>query len=155
MMQVRESVHIAADPSTVWPFVADPTRQRLWNPKVVSVNRQQSGPVVSRERFEMVYCMSGRQRQSQVEVATCEPPRHVVFEHRSSWKGLEQIAQEAYQISESRGGVEVIQTIDLSQIAVPWPWRALIWFISRFGKAVEEPYLERLKRAVEQSHEPV
>jgi uncharacterized protein YndB with AHSA1/START domain len=151
-MQIRESVHIAADPSAVWPFVADPSLQRLWNPKVVSVHREKSGPVHLRERFEMVYRMSGQQRQSQVEVGASAPPHRVVFEHRLSWRGQEQIAQEAYQISEGRGGVEVIQTIDLKQIRMAWPLRALLWFVTRFGKAVEEPYLERLKRAVEQKN---
>ena len=64
--------------------------------------------------------------------------------------GQEQTAQEAYEISSSRVGVEVVQTIDLSGVKIAWPFRALIWFITRFGKSVEQPYLERLKQAVEQ-----
>jgi uncharacterized protein YndB with AHSA1/START domain len=154
-MQIRESIDIAVDARTVWPFVADPALQRLWNPKVVSVNRQASGPVLSRERFEMVYRMSGQQRQSWVEVGTCEPPHRLVFEHRLSWEGHEQITQESYKISECRGGVRVVQTIDLNQVGVAWPIRAFIWFISRFGKTIEEPYLERLKRVAERPNESV
>ena len=151
-MQIRESIRIAADPATVWRFVADPELQRLWNPKVVSVHRRQSGPVLLGERFEMVYRMSGKERQTQVEVQRCEPPHHVTFQHRMASNAQEQIAQEAYEISPNRAGVEVVQTIELSRIQIAWPLRALIWFITRFGKSVEKPYLERLKEAVEQQN---
>src|SRR4051794_24835788 len=78
-MQIRESICIHADASTVWRFVADPELQRLWNPKVVSVQRRQSGPVPLGEQFAMVYRMSGKERPTQVQVERCEPPNRVVF----------------------------------------------------------------------------
>ena len=77
-MQIRESIRIAADAATVWRFVADPELQRLWNPKVVSVQRRQSGPVLLGEEFAMVYRMSGKERPTQVKVQTCEPPHRII-----------------------------------------------------------------------------
>lgn len=149
-MQVRKSVLIEADATSVWPFVADPALQQLWNPKVVSVQRARSGPVFTRERFQMSYFLSGKNRQSQVEVLTFEPPLRVVFRHKMIWRDQEQTAEESYQITECHGCVEVVQTMDLSQLPIPWPARALISVISRFGRSIEEPYLEKLKGVVEQ-----
>jgi len=153
-MQIRESICIHADASTVWRFVADPELQRLRNPKVVSVQRHQSQPVTFGEQFAMDYRMSGKERPTQVQVQKCEPPNRVVFQHRIASNGQEQTAQETYEISTGRDGVEVVQTIDLSGVKIAWPLRALIWFITRFGKSVEQPYLERLKQVVEQRNVP-
>ncbi len=148
-MQLRESIDIAADAGAVWRFVADPVLHGRWNPKVVSVQRTSSGPVLPNERFEMVYRMSGQPRHSWVEVETCDPLCRLVFVHRMNGGLREQVARETYEISPSRGGVRVVQTIDLSQITAPWPWRLLLWFICPFSKS-ESGYLDALKRVVEQ-----
>jgi hypothetical protein len=149
-MQLRESVIIAADASAVWPFLADPVLQADWNPKIVSIAREQSGPVRFGERFEMIYRMSGRERQSRVEITDLQPTQRLTFLHRHTWKSSEQIVQESYEISPTGDGVKVVQTIDLSQTGIPWPFRLLIGFIHRFGWNAQEPYLHRLKRLVEQ-----
>jgi hypothetical protein len=148
-MRLRESVIIAADALTVWPFLADPVLQADWNPKVVSIDRERSGPVQCGERFEMIYRMSGRENQSRVEVTVVEPAKRVVFLHHTTWKSQDQIVEESYEISLHGNGVKVIQAIDLRRAGIPWPFRLLIWSIHRFGWSAEEPYLDRLKRLVE------
>ena len=156
-MRLRQSTFISADASAVWPLVADPVLQADWNPKVVSVGRERSGPVRAGERFEMIYRMSGRENESRVEVAVAQPPFRVVFVHRVAGKAGEQVVEESYEISpRASGGVEVVQTIDLTAAGIPWPIRLLIWFINRFGSSRrgEEPYLDRLKRLAEQEPAP-
>ena len=133
----------------MWPFLADPVLQAGWNPKVVSVGRERSGPVRRGERFEMVYRMSGREKQSRVEVTAARPPRRVVFLHRTAWRSAEQVVEESYEIAPHRHGVKVVQTIDLARAGIPWPFRPLIWCLHRFGQRDEEAYLDRLKCLVE------
>ena len=139
---------IPADAYAVWPFVADPALQKEWNPKIVTVKREAYGPASMGEHFETIYRMSGKEGTTQVLVKTCEPPRHIVFEHRMPWQGREQIFLEEYHIAESPTGVRVTQVLDLSQARIPWFFRGVIWIISRFGKPADEPTLEALKRAV-------
>jgi catechol 2,3-dioxygenase-like lactoylglutathione lyase family enzyme len=47
-------------------------------------------------------------------------------------------------------GMKVVKTIDLTRAGIPWPFRLLMWFINRFGRNAEGPYLDRSKRLVEQ-----
>ena len=148
-MRFRQSAHIAADASAVWPYLADPLLQAEWNPKVVSIDRERSGPVRFGERFEMIYRMSGRENQSRVEVTVARPSERVAFLHRVAWKSAEQIVEESYEILSRGNGVKVVQTIDLTRAGIPWPFRLLMWFINRFGWNSEPPYLDRLKRLVE------
>ncbi len=149
-MRLRESIIISADASAVWPFLADPVLQADWNPKVISVDRKRSGPVRYGERFKMIYRMSGGENESRVEVTAVRPSQKVVFVHHTTQKLVEQIVEEWYEISPHRIGVKVVQTIHLTRAGIPWPFRLLIWFISRFGWNAEEPYLDRLKRLIEQ-----
>jgi hypothetical protein len=149
-MRLRHSTIISADASAVWPFLADPVMQADWNPKVVSIGRERSGPVRFGERFEMIYRMSGRDSPSRVEVTVAQPSQRVVFLHRVAWKSAEHIVEESYEISPRGSGVKVVQTIDLTRAGIPWPFRLLMWFINRFGRGTEERYLDRLKRLVEQ-----
>ena len=72
-MQLRESTVILADAASVWPFLADPVLQADWNPKLVSIERERSGPVRFGERFEVIYRMSGRENHSRVEVTVARP----------------------------------------------------------------------------------
>ena len=123
-MRLRESAIIAADAPTVWPFLADPVLQADWNPKVISIDRERSGPVQCGERFEMIYRMSGRENQTRVEVTVVQPAQQVVFRHHTTWKSQDQLVEESYEISSHGNGVKVVQTIDLRQAGIPWPFRS-------------------------------
>jgi hypothetical protein len=85
-----------------------------------------------------------------VEVVECDPPRRLTLEHRSMWKGREQIVTESCEISDIPYGVKVTTTIDMSRALPVWA-RALIWFINTFGKPVGEPGLHKLRTRAEGS----
>ena len=148
-MRLQESTIISANVATVWPHIADPVAQAAWNPKVISVDREKSGPAHFGERFEMIYRMSGRDNRSQVEVRECQPSQRIVFLHRIEQQSRLRIVEEAYDIEPHGDGVKVVQTIDLTRAGIPWLFRPLIWITQRFGHSTEEPYLERLKDLIE------
>jgi len=148
-MHLKDSITIDASPEAVWPFLADPVMQSLWNPKVVAIDRTTEGPVRMGERFEMIYRMSGRDRQSQVTVIECDPPRCVVFEHRMTDDAVQRMTRESYRLNPKGDTVRVVQAVDLGGLGINRLVQCLIWFIHRFGRSVGEPYLATLKRRVE------
>lgn len=97
----------------------------------------------------MIYRMSSRENHSRVEVPVLQPSQQVTFLHHLTWKSAEQIVEESYEITPRGNGVKVVQKIDLTRAAIPWPFRILIWMINRFGWNAQEPYLGRLKQLVE------
>src|SRR4051812_31941713 len=132
-MKLRDSIVVAAKVEKVWPLVADPLLQAQWNSKIVSIDRRLTGAARFGERFEMIYRMSGRDRESKVEVTALEPSQRIVFRHQMTWKSRQQFVEEQYQLEPCNPGVRVTQIIDLRRAGIPWPFRVLIWCIARFG----------------------
>jgi uncharacterized protein YndB with AHSA1/START domain len=150
-MRTSEHVIIAATAQDVWPCLADPQWHAEWNPKVVTVERSDSGVVRRGERFRMAYRLTRAGKLHDVEVTEFDPPRRITFLHRISSKGMQQRAAESYEIIPCDGGVEVRMEIDMTLNGVGWGWRALIWFINRFGKPTGESPLLKLKQLIEPS----
>ena len=148
-MRLRETVEIVAAPREVWPFIVDPVLQAGWNPKVISVDRATDGPVALGERFQMIYRMSSKDQLSNVEVIELVPDERLTMRHTVSAHGAEHTVTEAYDLRASGDSTRLTQTLDLSQTGLPWPIRLLIGFITRFGKPVNTPYLDRLKAMIE------
>jgi|GEM_PF-3235137 len=149
-MKLVDSTDINADAQLVWPFVADPVFMSMWNPKIVAVQREADEPVRQGERFSVTYQMSGRESPSNVEVIACEPFQRVVYRHTITQQSKEQVVEECYEISPRGNGVRVKQVMDISHSGIPLVFRILIWFIMRFGRSVGQPYMEKLKEAVEE-----
>lgn len=147
-MKLRESVVIAAAAEDVWPWVADPVLQAGWNPKIVEVNRDAKGLACLGEKFSVVYRMRGRETKSLVEVTRCQPPLSIAFQHSQDDR---HVVEELYTIEPCAKGSRLLQTIDLSRAAVPWPFRVIMWLINRLGRPQGQPYLDRLRELVEQS----
>ena len=148
-MRLRESATIAAPADAIWSLIADPVRQADWNPKVISVDRRTSGPCLFGERFDMIYRMRGRDHLTRVEVTACQPPQHITFLHRPAAPAETWSAEISYDLTPHAHHTIIAQTIDLTHAAIPWPLRVLIPVIHRFGQAIGEPYLHRLKRLAE------
>lgn len=148
-MKLRVHTTIRASASEVWPYLVDPVLQAAWNPKVVSVDRPADGPVQAGERFLMIYRMSGKEKLSRVEVTGLVPNQSLVFEHHMDEDGKARTAIEAYTLTPTPNGVKLTQSIDLSRMNIPLPIRVLVWLITRLGKPVERPYLDRLKQMIE------
>jgi hypothetical protein len=150
-MPVRQSIVIAAGADAVWTFVADPLMQSKWNLKIVSVDRRISGPARFGERFGVIYRMSGRPTVSQVEVTACQPPLHIVFQHKLVRDNGQGIVDEAYTLKPSGHGFLEIQTNDLTRTGISWIIRGIIGLVGRLGRSVGPSYFHQLKALVERS----
>ncbi|NOY43716.1 MAG: hypothetical protein GXP26_18005 [Planctomycetes bacterium] len=151
MATLNESIKVSASLDEIWPFVADPIGQATWNGKVSDVRRESNQPVRLGEWFGVTYRMSGKGRDSEVEVIACDPPREVHFRHHFQWKSRNLQVDERYNLRQQGDQVEVTQRIDLSRAGIPWFFRLLIWLIGRFGKWSEQSSMEKLKEVVEDS----
>ena len=153
-VKITSTTDIDAAPEAVWPYVANPVLMSLWNEKIVAVDRPNDVNVQPGETFAMVYRMSGRDNESDVEVTACDEPRALTYRHTITYKGEQRYVDEHYELTPRDGGVRVSQSIDMSQMGVPLWLRALLWFISTFGKPRGPEPLDDLKRVVENPPPP-
>ena len=149
MTTVRSRIEIDAPPDRVWVFVADPVLESAWNPKMVGISREPEGRVGEGERFELEYVMSGRGSRCEAEVLEARAPEKLVYRYHLLGEKRPLAARVTYTLDDRRGATRLVQTIDLSEMGIPWPLRALIWLITRIGKETGVPYLQELKRQVE------
>jgi uncharacterized protein YndB with AHSA1/START domain len=150
-LRIHESIIIAADADAVWPLIADPVRQADWNGRIVSVDRNRSGPAGQGDRFDMIFRMSGRDRKCRVDVIECDRPNRIAFRYSMTFKDIERIMEVSFDITSQPGGVRVDQ-IDQFTKGIPWLARVVMWLVNRFGWQAEEPHLGRLKKLAEHSH---
>ena len=148
-MKLKESVRIAAPPSAVWPHVADPLLQSEWNPRLIAIDRHNEGPVRAGESFRMIFRMSGRDRESRVEVSEAFFPERLQLIHRISDQGRERVVTESYALIPAEGGTRVEQLLDFQRAGIPAPLRILLQLIHRFGRHTETPFLENLRSRLE------
>ena len=148
-MPLCDQIVISAPPDAVWPRIADPVLMAEWNPKLVAIDRDADGPVRLGEHYSALYRMSGRDRESTVEVIACEPPRRLVLRHTFTTNGRTRVAVESYELIPQDDGSRLEQSVDLSQAGIPAPFRLVFGLIHRFGRSAEEPYLERLRALAE------
>lgn len=149
-MLLKQQTTIHAEPHAVWGYLCDPVLQALWNPKVVSIDRDADGPVYEGERFEMMYRMSSQEQLSRVRVAVFRPDEQLVFEHTTEIGQNTLVVTEAYDLKDVSSGTHLRQTIDMPTTGIPWPFRIVIWLVTRLGKDVQEPTLDTLKRIIEE-----
>ena len=148
-MKLRDVIDIDAPPEEIWPFLADPPRMVAWHEKLLSVKRSAEGLVRLGDRFDATYTMSGRQRQTSVEVIRCQPPVALTLRHRLVEAGPERFVDESYDLIPQGNATRLEQIVDFGHAGLPLWARALMWFISRFGAPAEESLLMPLKRTVE------
>lgn len=122
-----------------------------WNPKIVSVPDNVGVISSVGQRFEMTFSMSGKTRKSLAEVRTFEPFTHLVIRHHFTETLHPTSCDEEYELVAVEGGTRIRQRITFGKGTIPWFWRAVIWFITRFGRPVGETYLEALRTLVENS----
>jgi uncharacterized protein YndB with AHSA1/START domain len=158
-MKVHESIDIAARPEQVWAQLVDPQRMADWHAKLEDVHRHSSGPLYAGERFGATYIMSKKKRKQQnceTEALRCEPWTTLVLRHRAAEMKPGHHVDETFQLSPRADGAEtrVEHAVDFSRAGMPRWVRALMWFITRFGKPQGEGILDPLKRACEAQQPP-
>lgn len=149
MSTIRSKITIGAPPERVWPFVADPILESSWNPKMVAIDRDLEGPVRLGERFEIEYVMSGKSSRCEADVIESDAPSRLVYRYHLLGENKPVSVLMTYDLRRGGGTTRLVQTIDMSEMGIPLPVRALIWFVTRFGRSVGAEYLETLRAEVE------
>lgn len=148
-MRIRESTTIHATAAEVWPYIADPEWMAQWNPKIIEIEREWTGPVVLGEHYRITYRLKNRTETPDAEVIVCNSPHELTIRMQLDDRGIRREATETYVLEENEGQTKVVQTIDLSRTRIPFIFRMLIKLIYTFGKPQGKPYLQALKELVE------
>jgi len=148
-MTLRDRVQIKSPPETVWPFVEDPERMKLWNPKIQTVTPISWGDRDIGFRYRITYVMGKKENDFLAEIVEYRKPEKLVIrltEGRLPWGGY---VSEAYELSRTKDGTLLEQSIEIPNSGINIFLRWLIAFIVRFGSPTGKKYLERLKELAE------
>lgn len=149
-MRLRERVTIRASCEEVWRWIADPDQIARWNPKLVAIDRGGGGPLRLGERFDAVYRMKGRDRETSCEVVEVREPDLLIIRNRPMPdRPAGAYVDECYRLRPARQGTRLVQEIDFTHSGVPWFFQLLMWLIHSTGEAVGKRYLVTLKELVE------
>lgn len=151
LSRVRERVKIAAPPSHVWTWIAEPERMMLWNDKLVSHSRSSHGELRVGETYWATLEMAGKTKQFEVTVEEVVPGRRIVLRHREPDVKERREVRETLELSSSGSGTSVVRIIDLRRSGIPLFWRIVIALIQWGGKPKGKPILEALRERVEES----
>ena len=150
-MKLRESILIPSPLERIWATIVDPATWPAWNPKIQSVRRSNYGPVVVGEQFHAVFKLGQMETPSEIEVVASEPPARLALRQHYESGRRSRSVEIVFQLEPTERGVRLTQTVDLAGAGIPWPIRLLIWWITRFGRAVGPSPLDSLKRLAEQA----
>ena len=149
-MKLRETIQIDAPVEAVWNLVANPEAWPRWNPHVKQVRRDRRGPLVETEQFTGIFQLSGEPKEHSVDVIRLDPPTKLVMRQRYEWRGSACQLEVSMMVEPLPTGSRVRSVIDYSRTGIPWPFRLLIWWITRSGRKVGSSPLDMLKRLAEQ-----
>ncbi len=147
-MKIREDILIPVRPADIWEAIADPSLWPLWNPKVKSIDRRQVGPMIAGEHFKAVFVLSGRESNTDVEVLLNEPPHRVTFRQHYEFGRRMRSVTLTFELQTRPTGIRFLQTTDLAAAGIPWFFRVLIFFVTRFGRSMGQCQFEKLKELV-------
>jgi len=149
---MREEIDIAASVEIVWPLVSDPVRMAAWQPKVGSVTPITAGEPRIGARYRIIFRMNGREQPFTSTIEEFHPPVRIVLLHIGQ---KDRRVRETFDLApNSAGGTNLRHEVDLSNSGIPWYWKPVIAFITRFGQSQGDGPLENLKRQVESSMSP-
>lgn len=148
-MTIREEAIIHRLPSFVWPYLTNVELIPRWNDKITRMEAVSQGGFRVHYQFKVTYHMKGKEREFAAEVTECNEPQRIVT-RQLSIDGEPLAVTETIRLTPVRQGTKVQRIIEFPSESVPWWARTLVWFITKLGKPVGEPVLEKLGRMVEQ-----
>ena len=148
-MTLRDKVQINRPPERVWPFVEDPERMKLWNPKIQKITPISWGDRDIGFRYRITYIMGKKASEFLAEIVEYRKPERLVIrltEGKLAWGGY---VSEVYELSRTKDGTLLEQRIEILNSGINIFLRLLIVFVLRFGSPTGRKYLERLKELAE------
>jgi uncharacterized protein YndB with AHSA1/START domain len=149
-MILNDRVQIKAGPEKVWPFVEDPERMKLWNPKIQTIAPVSWGERGVGFRYRVTYVMNNKPKELLAEIVEYRKPEKLVVHHTEENPTPGSYVNEIYELSRKAAGTLLEQTIEIN-FPINIFLRLLMGFVYRFGKPTEKKYLEILKELVEGS----
>ncbi|HUG95722.1 MAG TPA: SRPBCC family protein [Pleomorphomonadaceae bacterium] len=127
MIKVNRRISLAADPETVWPYIADPTRFAEWRrgAGVTSAAPIGDGPMAVGSRFRMDVTTQGQSGSLECTVTALEEHRRFAFESidKSGFSGSADT-----RLEPDGTGTQLDFAFELS---MPGKWRLMQPVISR------------------------
>jgi uncharacterized protein YndB with AHSA1/START domain len=152
VVTIRETAIIQCPPSSVWPFLTNAELIPRWNDKVTRLVPKSAGSFRLHYQFNVTFHLNGKEREFAAEVTEYdEPNRLIITQHSLAGEPME--ASETITLTPARQGTKIERVIKFSSKQIPWWARVLVWFITRLGKPVGEPVLEKLGRMVESGND--
>lgn len=152
-MHLSESILLDHPPHIIWPLVADPLLQSRWNPKLISLDREASGPVQAGEQYNELVKITRRSPDKLVHthVLVSEPPHLLVLEHILDKPAPIQVTHVSIELKPVGQGTQVTLSTRMDLAGVPWWVRWLIRTIMTLGSRSEPGLLQHLRREVDHS----
>ena len=130
LMRQKDAGIIAAPPEAVWPWIADPERVPLWNPKLEVTGAPPLEDLREGVSYGVRYRM-GRATEAQAVVERCVPPLELVIRYRV---GPDSWALEEATLRAVPGGTRLTRIVEIHDPRIPWPARLLAGLLMRFGR---------------------
>ena len=152
-MRVREDVLTKVPPERAWELLADPELHSLWNPRITRTTLGSRGPIGKGFRYRVQYDMGKGATEFDAEILEFDPPRRFVarLEERvkSTPESRKRWCEERYELQPAGAGAYVLHEVIVHHSGVPWPIRAIFWFVMRFGEPVGKTYMEAFAELAE------
>jgi uncharacterized protein YndB with AHSA1/START domain len=150
-MVVKESIVIDAPPSKVWEYIGSPDLWSLFHAKVgkceqVSLQGGRMGSIYSIE-----FRLGEETTATRCEIVDLRPGEMIQIQSQSDDPNNQAAsATLTYELEDLGTRTKVREQITFALAEVGVVWRAIIWFVNRFGSCVGDSTLVRLKRVVEE-----
>ncbi|MDE3120022.1 MAG: SRPBCC family protein [Nitrospirota bacterium] len=153
-MNLRDQVDIGCSPEKIWLVLEDPNNLPAWNPNVQRVGPITWGTPAKGFRYRATYVLRGKANEMDAEIEEFQPPVRLAVRLSGGRMPKGAFAREVYDLTPIPGGTRLVQTIELDRSGIPLVFRALMWFIQRFGKPTGKTFLATFKELVEAAEAP-
>jgi uncharacterized protein YndB with AHSA1/START domain len=144
-MRILQQSIISRPSAAVWPYIVIPEQFAKWNDKVASIEARER--FRAGQQFTTHYLWKGTELQCLSVVAKLEEGRLLEIRHTrcigpASHPDMK--VTERVELEDQGDRSIVTKTVIVSNSAIPFLLRPLVWFISRFGKPTGEDKLKML-----------
>ncbi len=153
-MRVREEAIAKVPAERAWSILADPELHSLWNPRILRTVRSGFGPWTVGSRYRIRYDLGRGAVEFDAEITEFRPPALLVARLEERVRPSEPDArrrwvEERYELRPAGPHTRVVHEVVVHHSGVPWPLRALVWLIMRFGEPVGQTYMEKFAELAE------
>jgi Polyketide cyclase / dehydrase and lipid transport. len=149
-MKLRSKITINAAPETIWALIAEPDLIAQWNPKLVAATPDGPKEAGFGHSYQFTFRMTKRESHCQATLTRFDHPKSLTWDyHGTTEQGTPWTVQDQFTLDAKGPSTRVSRCLDLSRAPLPGWAKPIVWLITTFGKPVDTPQLEELKRLAE------